>query len=100
MDVAKTLRKMQDKFKMSNVQFAKRAGISTSTLQSLYNRNSMPTMQTVDRICESFGITPSQFFGDDETDYKLTQEQRELLEYWWKLPVEKRVIYLEIIKLG
>ena len=41
------------------------AGIPVSTLNSILKRNNAPTIPTLQKICEAFDITLSQFFSRD-----------------------------------
>ena len=38
--------------------------------------------QTLEKICDGFGITLSQFFAEDEKVLDLTKDQEELLKDW------------------
>ncbi len=61
----------------------------------------MPTLPTLQKICEGLDITMSQFFLEDESRVDLTEKQKELLLLWDDLPgdLQSRVIgYLEGLK--
>lgn len=45
----------------------------------------VPTVPTLQEICDGFGITLAQFFSDQDEAPLLTPEQRACLEQWDKL---------------
>lgn len=60
--------------------FAQRAGIPQSTISSWYRNGQIPSTPTIEKICDTFDITMSQFFavpGDNVMELK--PEQLELL---------------------
>lgn len=78
----------------SEYQLAERSGLTQSTISSWYRKNMLPSIPSLTKICDAFGITLSQFFLDDhdhavllndnqikllETVSKLNQEQCERL---------------------
>ena len=65
---------------ISRYRLAQRSGIAQSSLSTLLNRKSVPTFQTLEKICEGFDISLAQFFSED-----LTEEQKELLVKWNKM---------------
>ena len=51
-------------------------------ISTLLNRKSVPTIQTLEKICEGFDITLAQFFAGDEEIPDLTADQKQLLYDW------------------
>ena len=47
-------------------QLSDRTEIPYSTLNSAINRNAAPKIDTLQRICDAFGISLAQFFMEDE----------------------------------
>lgn len=62
-------------------QLAQRSGIAQSSVTTLLNRKNVPTFQTLNKICDGFGITMAQFFAPDKR-LDLTDEQAQLLDNW------------------
>ena len=46
---------------ISRYRLAQRSGIAQSSLSTLLNRKSVPTFQTLEKICEGFDISLAQF---------------------------------------
>lgn len=60
-----------------------------STLQNIYKRNTVPTIDTLERICGAFGITLSQFFAEGE-QIDLSPELKRLFDGWIHLTLEQK----------
>ena len=82
----------------SEYHLAKEAGISQSTLSNLINRGNNPSVYTLEKIANAFGLTLSQFFNTEEERMYVTGAQKELLEYWNlmdKIQREKTLSYIK-----
>ena len=71
-----------EKKKFSRYRLAQKSGIAQSSISTLLNRKSVPTIQTLEKICEGFDITLAQFFAGDEEIPDLTADQKQLLSDW------------------
>lgn len=47
-------------------QLAEQSGLTQSTISSWYRKQMLPTIPSLIKICDAFGITLSQFFCDNE----------------------------------
>lgn len=72
--------------------------MSQTALANIINQKSIPTVVTLERICEAFGITLAQFFVEDGGRLNLTEEQNEILEIWDGLETKEREIFLSFIR--
>ena len=68
----------------TNYRLAKESGITYSTLCT------MPSISTLIKICNGFGITLAQFFDENFENAAITPEQREHLQLWDSLSEENR----------
>ena len=66
---------------LSRYRLSQKAGIPQSSISTLMNRKSVPTIQTLEKICDGMGITLAQFFARDEL-LDLTDEQKAILDMW------------------
>ena len=57
----------------------------------------MPSLDTLERICASFGITLSQFFADGEM-VELTPELKEIFDNWRTLTPEQKNATLAMMR--
>lgn len=88
--VIERIEELCEEKKMSRYRLAQRAGIAQSSISTLLNRKSVPTIQTIDKLCDGFGITLSQFFCSTRVD--LTEEQQDLLDTWDKLSEQEKML--------
>ena len=78
----------------STYRLSQESGLSSSTLANIYRRNTIPSLTTLESICNAFGITIAQFFSDDKNMVELSDEQMELFSLWVSLtPSQKELIY-------
>ena len=49
--------------------------MSQTALGNILNKKSKPTVVTLERICDAFGITLAQFFAEDGGRLNLTEDQ-------------------------
>lgn len=81
---------------MSRYRLAQKSGLAQSSISTLLNRKSVPTIQTIDKLCDGFGITLAQFFCSARVD--LTEEQQELLDTWDKMNEQEKMLVNAYIK--
>ena len=84
---------------ISEYRLAKLSGLSQSTISNIFNRNTAPTIPTIEAICNGLGISMAQFFCDEknESAVYLTEEQRILFNKWSSLTAEQKKIINDII---
>ena len=93
MDVHKRLRQLLNERGWTEYRLSKKCGLSESTLANIFRRNTMPSITTLEAICNGFGITLSQFFAEDEM-VELTPELKNLFDKWISLtPEQKDAVY-------
>jgi transcriptional regulator with XRE-family HTH domain len=93
MDVHKRLRQLLNERGWTEYRLSKKCGLSESTLANIFRRNTMPSITTLEAICNGFGITLSQFFAEDEM-VELTPELKNLFDKWIALtPEQKDAVY-------
>lgn len=72
--------------------------LSSSTITNIYRRNTVPSITTLEAICNAFGITLSQFFAEEEDFVQLSPEQKEMFDNWLCLSENQKKIVAEIIE--
>lgn len=94
----KRIKELMEKNQFNAYRLASKAGISLSTLTSMFNKNTDPRVQTLEKICSACGISVSQFFERSSKD--LTKDQEHLLETYNRLsPAAKEhlISYLDYL---
>lgn len=74
------------------------SGLSSSNNTNIYRRNTVPSITTLEAICNAFGITLSQFFAEEEDFVQLSPEQKEMFDNWLCLSENQKKIVAEIIE--
>ena len=78
-------------------QLSERSGLPQSTISSWYRKNMVPTVPSLEKICDAFGITLSQLFAGDDTPITLTAKQKEILQRWDRLNEEQQEVIFQLI---
>ena len=71
---------MEEKGIKSEYRLYKDAGMAQSTISSLLHSNTLPTLLTLQTLCDYFGISLSQFFFDETRE-----ELRPVTETQWTI---------------
>ncbi len=79
-------------------QLSNEAGIGQSTLTNMFTRKTLPSITTLTKICNAFGITLSEFFQDEDDADNLTIKETRLLKEFRKLPDNKQDLLIELLK--
>jgi transcriptional regulator with XRE-family HTH domain len=64
---------------ISFYKLSKDGGVPQSTLTNMFNRGTTPSVYTIEKICDTLGITLSQFFNIEDTH---TNKQEKLIEMY------------------
>ena len=97
-DVLNKIQAERQKRGWTEYTLAKNSELSQSTISSWYRKDLEPSLASLERICNGFGITLSQFFSSEEYTSGLSSEQINLLETWEKLSPEQRCALLALLK--
>lgn len=71
MDVLERIEDLRKKKGWSKNYLAMESGLTQSTLNNLYSRNTEPKLSTLRAICGAFRISLSDFFKQEENDDEL-----------------------------
>ena len=96
MDVLAKLRQLMAARNWTEYRLAKESGLSESTIANIYRRNNVPTVATLEAICNGFGITLSEFFADNDM-VELSPELSDLFDKWIKLTPRQRNSILDLM---
>lgn len=96
MDAKARIRELMEERNWSEYRLAIASGLSQSTVANIFNRNTTPSVATLESICAGFGITLAQFFAEGEM-VELTEEQREMFSTWSSLSKEQKDVLRQLI---
>lgn len=86
MDILDKITNLRETRHLSEYQLAEKSGLTQSTISAWYRKNIMPSIPSLTKICDAFGISISQFFLDDnDNTIQLNDKQIELLQSFSKL---------------
>lgn len=74
----KRIKELMEKNGYNTYRLAKQSGISLSTLSSMFEHNTEPRIETLEKICSACNISVAQFFERSSRD--LSKEQDEILK--------------------
>ena len=82
----------------SEYQLAEKSGLTQSTISSWYRKNMVPSILSLEKICNAVGITLSQFFSTDDDNFSLTALEKELLTEANRLTEQQQMAIIQFFK--
>lgn len=82
MDITEKIYQLNEVRGWTIYKLAKEAGVSPSTLTNMIRRGTSPSLMTIERLCQAYGMTLVQFFYDGEERVLLTERQYAHLKQW------------------
>jgi transcriptional regulator with XRE-family HTH domain len=98
MDVIKRIDTLMKERSWTDYKLSVESGLSSSTIANIHRRHTVPSIPTLEAICNAFGITLSQFFNEDCSNVQLNEEQQELFNMWVTLTENQKKVITSIIK--
>ena len=81
-DILRMIRRNREARGWTEYQLAERSGLPQSTISSWYKKGMTPSFSSLEKICDAFGMTLSEFFADGEDRVALTESQRRMITGW------------------
>ena len=98
MDAKARIKELMAERNWSEYRLAIASGLSQSTVANIFNRNTTPSVATLESICAGFGITLAQFFAEGDM-VELTTEQREMFSAWSSLSKDQKEVLNQLIRV-
>lgn len=96
MNLQSRIRDLMNERGWSVYRLAKESGVSWSTIRHMFERNTEPTVPTLEAICRGLGISlETLLLGEGFT--VLDDEQKMLLSKWSTLSPENKQIFLTLL---
>lgn len=96
-DVMNRLERLMKERNWTAYRLAKETGLSASTISNMFRRNTIPSIPTLETICEAFGITLAQFFAEERNIIELTAEQKAFFDQWVDLTPRQKELLEQLI---
>lgn len=97
-DVIGRIKELCESRSWTYYRLAKASGIPYSTLSTMLHKTNIPSIPSLVKICNGFGITVAQFFSPDDEPALLTQDQRECLAVWDKLDEQSKALAMAYLQ--
>ena len=91
----KRIRELMEKNGYNTYRLAKQSGISLSTLSSMFEHNTEPRIETLEKICSACNISVAQFFERSSRD--LSSEQSRVLDLYVSLSPQSKDMALSYL---
>ena len=91
-DVLGRIKELCESRSWTYYRLAKESGIPYSSLSTMLHKTYVPTVPSLMKICNGFGITLAQFFSDQDESVKLTADQKDCLALWNSLDTHGKAL--------
>lgn len=98
MDTKQRIRELMRERNWTEYRLAIASDLSQSTIANIFNRNTIPSVSTLEAICKGLGITMAQFFSEGNM-VELTDEQKHMFDSWVTLSLEQKQVLQELIAI-
>lgn len=97
MDVIERLNSVLNKYGWTKYRLSQESKIPESTLSNIFHRGTVPTIATLQSICDTMHISLAEFFADDDV-VVMTPELKSFYEDWSCLTPEKKEHLIQTMK--
>ena len=97
MNVLKKINKLRLDRGWSVYRLSVESGISQSTITNMFNRETLPSITTLECICHAFGMTMSEFFAEPN-DSPTADIDSELSHLWSSVSDEAKDAVLTLLR--
>ena len=87
-DIVDALIEIRNIKKWTNYKIALESELPTSTVSNVFNKKTMPQLDTLLAICRGFDIAPYRLFEKNEKYKNLSDAEKEIMNLWEKLDPE------------
>ena len=95
MNVLKKINKMRLERDWSVYKLSVESGLSQSTITNMFNRETLPSITSLECICKAFGITLAEFF-EETTPTQLSDQK--VLELYHSINDEAKQSIIALMK--
>ena len=96
MDILKKINKMRLDRGWSVYKLSVMSGVAQSTLNNMFNRETLPSIPTLQLLCDAFGITVSDFFKEDISS--ASTEDDEILRSYRRLNRSEKDAFMVLLR--
>lgn len=97
MDIIDKIEKLKTQRGWSDYKLSLESGIAQSTIATMKQRKTPLKVDSLQLICDAFGITLAQFFLEDEQVEILNEQEQILVENFRKLSQKKQSALISLV---
>ncbi len=98
MNVLKRINQLRIERNWSVYRLSIESGLPQSTITNMFNRETLPSITTLELICQAFGISMSEFFAEPTETEKSVVCEKEMMEAFQSLDDGTKRIVLDLMK--
>ena len=98
MDALRKINRMRLERGWTVYRLSEESEVPQSTLVNMFNRETQPSIATLEAICKGFGITLAEFFTEGEEEKGEVISADELTETFYGLPRESQKLVCRLTK--
>ncbi|MDY4971197.1 MAG: helix-turn-helix transcriptional regulator [Lachnospiraceae bacterium] len=97
-DILSKIEQMRLKRNWSEYELSRRSGLPQTTINTWYRKQQIPTLPSLEKLSEAFGITLSELLADDNDPMEITSEDHHLLSHFHSLKPEQQKALLQLLE--
>lgn len=97
-DILSKITELRENHGWTEYQLAEKSGLPQSTISSWYRKNMVPSIPSLDKVCNALGITLSQLFAEEGSLVELTDVQRRMLSSMMSLSTDQQEALLDFLE--
>ena len=98
MNVLKRINKLRLDRGWSVYRLSVESGLAQSTLINMFNRETLPSITTLENICKAFNISMADFFEDGSNESSGSPQKKEFIQLYETLSPSAREAVFNLMK--
>lgn len=98
MNIGKRCRELRESKGLSIYRLAELTGLSNTHISDIEREAKTPTFDTLCRLLEPLDITISEFFNENDSIIYATDDEKELVNCYRRMPPHKAKLLMEVFK--
>ena len=98
MDALRKINRMRLERGWSVYRLSVESDLPQSTLINMFNRETQPSIATLEALCKGLGITLADFFAEDEEEQGKVLSKDELNDLFYRLPKESQKLVYRLMR--
>lgn len=98
MTVLERILELRNERGWTEYKLSEESGISQTTISSWYRKDVLPTIPSLQKICDAYNISLAQFFNYEGEPVPLSEDQQTLLNNWNRLNEKQKKAILDLIQ--